>query len=481
MQQSERSRMLGDMPMKALVPKVGLPIMVSMIVQALYNVVDSIFVARYNPHALTAVSLVYPVQMLMIALSTGMGVGISSLLSRKLGAGEREDARRAAWNGMLIEGAGCLIFMAVGLFLTPALLNTLVSDNLQNAAGIREMGVSYLSIVTIFSQGIFMAILFERMLQATGNTVNAMMTQLAGAVTNIVLDPIMIFGLLGFPALGVAGAAVATVIGQFVSAGLGLFLNQRKNDELRLRLPDFRPDAALLAGILTVGLPSTVMQAIGSVMNVGLNGLLSSFAQGNAAVNVLNVYFKLQSFVFMPVFGLGSGMIAIVGYNFGARNRRRIYEAVRVSLTWAVGILLVGMLVFQLFPGMLMSIFDSDAEPEVARQMREMGVNALWTISWCFLPAAIGITLSNVFQAVGKGTYSMIMSICRQLLVLLPVAYLLKALFGTVDAVWWCFVIAEAVSLVLCLLLYRRCDRKMLQPLDHTQAQPPQPAKGDAI
>ncbi len=470
MQQSERSRMLGEMPMNQLVPKVSVPIMVSMIVQALYNVVDSIFVARYNPNALTAVSLAYPIQMLMIALSTGMGVGISSLLSRKLGAGLRAEARRTAWNGLLIEAAGCCLFMLVGLFLTPTLLGALVSHNLQNAAAIRELGESYLSTVTIFSQGIFMAILFERMLQATGNTMNAMLTQLAGALTNIALDPVMIFGLLGCPAMGVRGAAVATVIGQFVSTGLGFILNQRKNPELRLDRRDFAVDRALIAGIMTVGLPSTVMQAIGSVMNVGLNGLLSGFAQGNAAVNVLNVYFKLQSFVFMPVFGLGSGMIAIVGYNFGARNRQRIYDAIRVSLTWAASILLVGMLIFQLMPQALMNIFDSEAEPEVARQMREMGVVALRTISWCFLPAAVGITLSNVFQAVGRGIYSMIISICRQLLVLLPAAWLLKQLFGTVDAVWWCFVIAEAVSLVLCLLLYRECDRKMLKPLKPQQS-----------
>ena len=465
MQNNERSRMLGEMQMGKLVPKVSLPIMISMIVQAMYNVVDSIFVARFNPYALTAVSLAYPVQMLMIALSTGMGVGISSLLSRKLGAGMRAEARRTAWNGFLIEAAGCVLFMLVGLLLAKTAMGVLVSENLKNAENIREMGISYLSIVTIFSQGIFMAILFERMLQATGNTVNAMLTQLAGAITNIILDPIMIFGLLGFPKLGIAGAAAATVIGQYVSAVLGFILNQKKNPELTLNRRDFAVDRVLLGGILAVGLPSTVMQAIGSVMNVGLNGLLSGFEQGNAAVNVLNVYFKLQSFIFMPVFGLGSGMIAIVGYNYGARNRQRVYEAVKVSLTWAASILVVGMLIFQLFPGALMSIFDSDAEPEVARQMRELGVVALRTISWCFVPAAIGITLSNVFQAVGRGTYSMIMSICRQLLVLLPTAWLLKTVFGTVDAVWWCFVIAEGFSLVLCLLLYRKCDREMLQKL----------------
>ena len=440
MQSSERSRMLGEMPMRKLVPKVSLPIMISMIVQAMYNVVDSIFVSRFSPHALTAVSLAFPIQMLMGSLAIGMGVGIGSLLSRRLGAGQRDEARRAAWNGLLIEAAGTLLFMFVGLLFAKPIMGALVSDQLMVRSAASPMS----------------RICFA----------SSMVTQLAGAVTNIILDPIMIFGYLGCPQFGVRGAAIATVIGQFVSGGLGFVLNQRKNTELALRRADFRVDPALIAGILSVGLPSTVMQAIGSVMNIGMNGLLSGFAEGNAAVNVLNVYFKLQSFIFMPVFGLGSGMIAIVGYNYGARNRSRVYESVRVCLTWAGSIMLVGMLLFQFFPGLLMSIFQSDAEPELAKQMRDIGEAALRTISWCFIPAAVGITLSNVFQAVGKGMYSMIISICRQLLVLLPAAYLLKETFGTVAAVWWCFVIAEGVSLALSLLMFRACDRKMLKPLD---------------
>ena len=311
--------MLGEMPMGKLIPKVSIPIMISMLVQAMYNVVDSIFVARYDPNALTAVSLAYPIQMLMIALSVGMGVGINSLISRKLGEKKRAEARTAAWNGMLIEGTGFLIFCCVGLFFAGACMRMVVSDNLADAGLIREMGTRYLQIVTTFSLGIFGSVLVERMLQSTGNTTLSMITQISGAVTNIVLDPILIFGLLGFPAMGVTGAAVATVIGQHVSTLVGFLLNQKKNPELRLALREFRVDRRILLDILAVGLPSAVMQAIGSVMNVGMNGLLSSFAEGNAAVNVLNVYFKLQSFVFMPVFGLGSGMVAISGYNFGAR------------------------------------------------------------------------------------------------------------------------------------------------------------------
>ena len=501
MQTDERSKMLGSMPMNKMVPKVSVPIMVSMIVQAAYNVVDSIFISRYDPNGLTAVSLAYPFQMLMVALSVGMGTGIASLVSRKLGERKQNEARQAAWNGFLVEAAGWLIFALVGLFLTPALLGLVVNaDTLQNAQGIQRMGETYLSIVTTFSLGLFMAVLMERLLQATGNTVLSMVTQLSGALTNIILDPILIFN----ADMGVRGAAVATVIGQFVSAIVGFVLNQTKNKELQLLFRDFRISPPILTGIMAVGLPSTVMQALGSVMNVGMNAILSGFPdQGNAAVNVLNVYFKLQSFIFMPCFGLGSGLIAIVGYNFGARIRERVYQAIRVALRYAVIIMAVGTLIFQLFPEFLMNVFDSSesveaveetsgdaltdeallAIPEkevseeqkaawekaqqrkVASQMRELGPAALKTISLCFVAAAIGIVLSSVFQAIGKGVYSMALSICRQLAVLLPAAIALKAIFGTVSAVWWAFLIAEGVSCVITLFMYRRLKRDVIETL----------------
>ena len=463
---TDRSAMLGTMKMGALVPRVSIPIMVSMLVQALYNVVDSIFVARYDPNALTAVSLAYPIQMLMIALSVGMGVGINSLISRKLGEKKRAEARTAAWNGMLIEGTGFLIFCCVGLFFAGACMRMVVSDNLADAGLIREMGTRYLQIVTTFSLGIFGSVLVERMLQSTGNTTLSMITQISGAVTNIVLDPILIFGLLGFPAMGVTGAAVATVIGQHVSTLVGFLLNQKKNPELRLSLREFRVDKRILLDILAVGLPSAVMQAIGSVMNVGMNGLLSSFAEGNAAVNVLNVYFKLQSFVFMPVFGLGSGMVAIIGYNFGARLKDRVHSAVKTALLWCLSILAVGLLLFQLVPGALMSLFESgESTSEVTLAMTRLGVVALRTISLHFPFAAIAICLSNCFQAIGRGTYSLIISLCRQLLVLLPSAWLLKQIFGTVDAVWWAFLIAEIFSATLSTVFYRRVDRNIISRL----------------
>ncbi len=531
MQQDARSTMLGTMPMTKLIPKISLPIMISMMVQALYNVVDSIYVARYDPDALTAVSLAFPFQMLMVALGVGMAVGIASLLSRKLGEGDAAQARRASWNGFVIEASGFLLFALVGLFLAPVLIGLVVNpETLKNAEKIRWLGETYLSIVTTWSFGLFMALLMERFLQSTGNTTLSMITQISGAVTNIILDPILIFESgkgplgMGVAGMGIAGAAVATVIGQWVSAAVGFTLNQTKNAELRMDLRDFKIDPVIIRAIMAVGFPAAVMQAIGSVMNVGMNAILSGFAdQGNAAVNVLNIYFKLQSFIFMPCFGLGAGMIAIVGYNYGARLRERVYSAIHIALRYAVIIMAVGMLVFQVFPGPLMSVFsgrearaetagaasleasvevpavmagaeagteepleaktaaaasleasaeaggeasdDQEASALVAKQMGQIGPGALRSISLCFILAAIGITLSNVFQALGKGLYSMILSICRQLLVLLPSAMLLKAVFGTVDAVWWSFLIAEGVSCVICLLFYRKIKRDVLDKL----------------
>lgn len=454
----ERSQMLGVMPMDRLVPKISVPIMISMLIQALYNVVDSIFVSRFDADALTAVSLAYPIQMLMIALSTGMGVGINSLISRKLGEKRPDEARRAAWNGVFVELCSYGLFLVIGLFFSGFFLDALTSDSLNNAEKITRMGTEYLSIVCTFSVGLFMSITLERMLQSTGNTMLSMCTQLAGAVTNIVLDPIMIFTLN----MGISGAAIATVIGQCVSMTLGLILNQSKNTELRLRFSGFRLDRQLLGGIFVVGLPSTVMSSISSVMNIGMNGILSGFPQGNEAVNVLNIYFKLQSFVFMPVFGLSSGLVAIIAYNYGARIKSRVYDAVKVALKYAVVITSVGMAAFLLFPGALMSLFQS-GEAAASSAMTQIGVIALRTICLHFLLAAVGISLSTVFQAVGKGVYSLIMSLCRQMVVLLPAAWLLAKI--SLNAVWWSFLIAECASLAICLVLYRKCDREMLSKL----------------
>ena len=465
MANNERSQLLGTMPMTRLVPKVSIPIMFSMLIQALYNIVDSIFVSRFDPNGLTAVSLAMPFQMLMIALSTGMGTGINSLLSRRLGERDPEGARRGAWNGLFIEVMGSCLFILFGIFLAGGTMGLVVSDNLANKESIFSMGTSYLTIVTAFSVGLFVAIFFERMLQATGNSVLSMVAQLSGAVTNIILDPIMIFGLLGCPRMGVSGAAIATVTGQFVSAIIGFTLNQKKNPELRLLRKNFRINRRDLQGIVSVGLPSTIMASIGSVMNIGMNAILSGFAQSNAALNVMSVYFKLQSFIFMPVFGLSNGIIAILAYNYGARIKARVYSCIKVALVWACVIMLIGTFVFMVFPGQLMSVFESEAEAEITAQMTDIGMVAMRIISSSFLLAAIGIILSTVFQAVGRGTYSMIISICRQLVILLPAAWLIARLTGDVKAVWWCFPAAELTALVLCLFFYKKCNTNMLSKL----------------
>lgn len=447
--QQERSKMLGTMPMNQLVPKVSLPIMISMLVQALYNIVDSIFVAMYSPDAFTAVNFAFPLQMLLIAVSTGMGAGINSLISRRLGEKRLDAAQDAAKHGLFVEGCGWLLFVLVGLFVAQPILRLFTSDEV-----VLDYGTTYLRIVTIASIGLFMSICFERMMQSTGNTTLSMATQLTGAVVNIILDPIMIFTC----GMGIAGAAWATVIGQFSSMTLGFFLNQRFNQELRLRGGKFHLNGYVLRDILVVGLPSTVMQAISSLCNFCMNWILTPF--GDTAVNVLGAYFKLQSFVFMPVFGLTNGMVPIVGYNFGARHRKRVYECVRVSLKIALCIMGVGMLVFLVAPQLLLALFDKTETHAIT----EAGSVALRIISSHFLLAAAGITLSTVFQAVGKGVYSLIMSLCRQLIVLVPAAFLLSKL--GLNAIWWAFPIAEGVSLMVCLILYARCDRELLRPLD---------------
>ena len=449
MEKQERSKMLGTMHMGRLVPKVSIPIMISMLVQALYNVVDGIFVARYSADSFTAVSLVFPIQMLMIAVGTGLGVGINSLVSRRLGEGRAEAARDAARNGIFLELCGGLLFCLFGILGARSFMHVFTEDQ-----HLQALGGQYLTIVTVFSFGLLLSMVFERLMQSTGNTTLSMTTQLAGAVTNIILDPIMIFTL----DMGVAGAAWATVIGQWVSMSLGLFLNQTRNRELKIHPKGFQPQGGTVREILAVGFPSIIMQAISSVMNVGMNMILLGF--GNTAVNVLGVYFKLQSFIFMPVFGLGNGLVAIVGYNYGARQRERVYAAIKVALTIALGIMGVGLLLFMTVPQVLLSLFESGD----AGDLRVMGQAALRTISLSFLMAAIGIIVTVVFQAVGKGVYSLIMSLCRQLIVLLPAAYLLSRT-GSVSAVWWAFPIAELVSLTICLLLFRKVDREMLKKL----------------
>ena len=449
MEQQERSKMLGSMKMTSLVPKVSVPIMISMLVQALYNVVDSMFVAKYDPDALTAVSLAYPIQVLMIAVSTGLGVGINSLISRRLGEKRVEDARDAAKNGFFLLLLGYLLFLIFGLFFDGLFFRMSTKDET-----LRALGETYTGIVTIFSFGLFFSIGFERLVQATGNTMLSMIMQLVGAITNIILDPIMIFGYCGCPEMGIAGAAIATVVGQMFSMVLGFILNQTKNPELKLSFRRFRPKGETMKNILTVGFPSIIMQSISSVMSLLFNLILMPF--GNAAVSVLGVYFKLQSFVF----GLSNGLVAIVGYNYGARLKKRVYESVKVALVYAIVIMAAGMVLFMAIPNVLMGLFDKTTDGSICA----IGAPALRIISTHFILAAIGITLSTVFQAIGKGFYSLIMSLCRQLIVLIPVAWLLSR--AGLETTWWSFPIAEVVSLTICLLLYRKVDREILSRLD---------------
>ena len=448
MQQQERSKMLGTMPMNKLVPKVAVPIMISMLVQALYNVVDGIFVARYSADAFTAVSLVFPVQMLMIAVSTGLGVGINSLISRRLGEKRGDAALDAAKNGIFLELCGVALFCLFGLFLSKVYMHLFTDD-----ANLQKLGEEYLFIVTVFCLGLFMSVVFERMLQATGNTTLSMATQLLGAIVNIILDPIMIFGLLGCPRMGIAGAAIATVIGQFCGMFLGFILNQTRNHELHLTLhPFFRPHGAVLTDILAVGIPSVVMQAISSVMNVLMNMILLGF--GNVAVNVLGAYFKLQSFVFMPVFGLNNGIVPIIGYNYGARKRDRIYRTLRYGVLYAVCILTVGLLLFEAIPNVLLMAFSP------SENMLAIGVPALRKIAFHFPIAGFCIVGGSVCQALGKSLYSFFTSVLRQIVALIPAAYLLS-LTGNVGNVWWCFPIAEVVSMLATLFFLRRALRDM--------------------
>lgn len=453
MEQSERSKLMGTMPMRRLIPKISVPIMVSMLVQALYNIVDSIFVAKFHEKALTAVSLAFPLQVLCVAVSVGIGVGMNSLISRKLGERRPDEAVAASRNGLTLLLMGYLPFLLIGLFLVEPFYRMFTADE-----EIIRFGMDYLSIVMIHSGGFFLMVGLERMLQSTGNTLLSMTTQLTGAVVNIILDPIMIFGHFGFPAMGAAGAAIATVVGQFAAFFVGLWLNQTRNRELRLDLRGFRPEGRVMKAILMVGAPSIVMQSIGSVLTVLLNLIL--IAYGPIAVNVLGIYFKLQSFVFMPVFGLSSGMVAIVGYNFGARNKQRIYDGIKTAILYAVSIMAVGMAAFLLFPDALLRLFESEDSQALLR----VGVPALRIIAPHFLLAACGISLSTVFQAVGKGSYSLLLSVIRQLAALLPFAWLLSTLWG-LEAIWWCFLLSETVSLVACLILFRKVSREMIDPL----------------
>lgn len=451
---------MRTMPVGRLLFTMALPLVLSMLVQALYNVVDSVYVAKYSQNAVTALSLAFPIQNLQIGCSTGIAVGVNSLLSKSLGEGNRERANRAAGNGILLTGIVVVLFMLFGAFGAGAYYNMQPIS-----AQTRLAGTQYTSICCIFTAGIFVEILGERLLQASGRTVYTLFTQGAGAVLNILLDPLFIFGFapLGIPAMGAAGAAIATVIGQWVAAIMAVIFNLTRNPDVRFSLKYLKPQGDVVRKILAVGVPSMIMMAIGSVMNFGMNQIFLGFPDiGETASGVFGVYFKLQSFFLMPVFGLNNASISIIAYNYGARQPKRITGTLKYAVGAALTVLVLGLLVFQIFPEALMSIFSSGEE--TGASFIRIGVSALRIVSFHFPIAAVGIALGASFQALGNGIYSTITSLCRQLLALLPAAYLLS-LTGNVEAVWWSFPIAEVVSVIATLLLYSRIYRQKVKPM----------------
>ena len=442
---------MGIMPVGKLLITMSLPMMISMVVQALYNIVDSVFVSRVSEDALTAVSMAFPLQALCIALGAGMGVGVNALLSKSLGAKDNDMVNKSALNGLFMTFVSYLVLLVIGIFAVKPfyMIQT-------DSADIIQYGTDYLSVICCFSFGMFFQFTFERLLQSTGRTFQTMITQTVGAVTNIILDPIYIFGLFGVPAFGVKGAAIATVIGQIIAAVLALIMNIKVNTDIDFSLKGFKPDIKIIGMIYKVGLPSIIMQSIGSVMVFCLNKILIVFS--STAVAVFGVYFKLQSFVFMPVFGLNNGLIPIMAYNYGAKKKDRMIKTIKCGLLIAFSIMSVGMVVFELFPDAILALF------EASDNMLAMGKVALRTIAIHFPIAAICIVLGSAFQALGNAVYSMFVSIARQLVVLIPVAYALSKL-GNVNYVWWCFPIAEIMSLTITVIFFIKLKREVIDKI----------------
>ena len=450
-----RENKMGTMPENKLLLSMAVPMMISMLVQALYNIVDSIFVSRICEDALTAVSMAFPWQNIIISIAVGFGVGINALLSRALGQKNAERVNQVAVNGLLLAGLSYLLVLVAGLIGIRAYMRTQT-----DIETIVNYGITYLNICILCSFGVFVEITFERFLQATGRTVYSMITQLTGAITNIILDPILIFGLLGFPKLGIAGAAWATVIGQCVGAVVAVTLNHFKNPEVHLRLRHIRPNGRLMGEITAISIPSIIMSCISSLTCFVMNMILIAYS--STAVAVFGVYFKLQSFVFMPVFGLNNGMVPIIAYNYGAQKPERIHKTIRLGMVYAVAIMVVGLLVFQLIPKELLLMFDaSDA-------MLEIGAPALRIMSLAFVFAGIGIVSGSSCQAFGYSVYSMLISIARQIVVLIPAAYLLS-LTGVLRSIWFAFPIAEIFSLILSLFFLRTTLKKTGMALPKAQ------------
>ena len=443
---------MGIMPVKKLIVTMSLPMMISMLVQALYNIVDSIFVARLSEDALTAVTLAFPLQNLMIAVASGTGVGVNALLSKSLGEKRFDRSDKAANTAIFLSFCNFAVFALIGMTLSTAFIHSQTQDTV-----VAGYGITYLRIVMGLSLGISFQIMLERLLQSTGRTVFSMASQLTGAIINIILDPIMIFGLFGCPAFGVAGAAYATVIGQTVAAIIGLILNLRYNDDIRISMRSvLQPNAKIIGRIYQVGVPSILMMAIGSLMTCMMNRILIGFS--NTATAVFGVYFKLQSFFFMPIFGLNNGLIPVLAYNYGARNKSRIDEALKFSVALAVCIMGLGTIIFHVMPNRLLDLFNASDD------MRVIGVPALRIISLHFPIAALCIVMGSIFQAFSRSIYSLVISVTRQLLVLIPAAWLL-ARTGVVTNVWFAFPIAEVFSLIISVICFRRLYGEVVKPM----------------
>ena len=430
MEEKKENRM-GVMPIGKLLFSMSMPMVISFLVQSLYNIVDSIFVARYSPDALAAVSLAYPIQILMIAVSVGTGVGVNALLSRLLGEGKKDRAKATADNAVLLAIAASIAFAIFGAIGTKAFF-----DAQTNSESIRSLGYSYLSIVSIFSFGLILEVTYERILQSTGKTIYNMITQGIGAIINIILDPILIFGLLGAPKLGIAGAAIATVTGQIVAMILSFIFNMKYNEEVDISFGKhiFKPDFIIIKDIYKVGIPSIAMQSMSTLMMLGLNKILVTYS--DMAVNVLGIYYKLQSFVFMPIFGLNNGMTPIVAYNYGARNKDRIIKALKYSFMTSIVIMVIGTAIFWIFPKELMMLFSPNEE------MMKLGIPALRICSLCFILAAFDVIAIATFQSLGNGMYALYASFLRQLVLILPFAYGLSKMFG-LESVWYSIPLAE--------------------------------------
>ena len=445
--QSKENKM-GVMPVNRLLITMSLPMVISMLVQALYNIVDSVFVAQINEAALTAVSMAFPIQNLMIAVAAGTGTGVNALLSKSLGEKNKRMVDDTANMGVFLAICSYAVFAIIGIFLSRIYLAVQISD-----AQIIEYGDEYMSVICLFSFGLFGQIITERLLQATGRTIFTMFTQGIGAIINIILDPILIFGLLGLPAMGVTGAAAATVIGQIIAAILGFVCNAVYNHDITLSIKGiFTIDTTVISKVYRVGIPSIIMQSITSVMTFSLNKILAEFS--STAVAVFGVYYKLNSFIFMPVFGMNNGLVPILSYNYGARKPDRIKKTIKLGMKYAVAIMIFGLLLFELFPSGLLGIFDASQE------MLSIGCVALRIIASSFVFAGVAIICSTVFQAIGNPLHSLIMSVCRQLLVIVPVAWLLS-LSGRLELVWLAFPIAEFVSVAMSIFFMKKTIRHL--------------------